>query len=211
MEELTNEEIVIAGLGEVGGRGSRLRKAVRGEIGASRYRKQFLERVHKLPRNIQKALMNGRAQISDAPYYATAEIQGNRCEMIKPSQSEQIGITNIDGGKLGKDRYLVLSAIRLLWDTNAIDGSFTSSGMPDFMNGEWDMEINGKKVFEKMPIRKFHDSWYGYRTQAQYATYTLNNPKIIEPQTPLEFNVNFPNQVQGFLKVFLEGTVVYGN
>ena len=60
MEELTNEEIVIAGLGEVGGRGNRLRKAVRGEIGASRYRKQFLERVHKLPRNIQKALMNGK-------------------------------------------------------------------------------------------------------------------------------------------------------
>jgi len=46
--------------------------------------------------------------------------------------------------------------------------------------------------------------------QTQYATYTLNNPKIIEPQTPIEFNVTFPNQVQGFLKVFFEGTVVYG-
>ena len=85
MEDLTNDEIVLAGLGEVGGRGNRLRKAVRGEMGASRFRKQFLERVHKMPRNIQKALMNGRAQISDAPYYATAEIKGNRCEMIKPS------------------------------------------------------------------------------------------------------------------------------
>ncbi len=210
MEELTNEEIVIAGLGQVGARGQQLRKAVRGEIGASRFRKQFLERVHKLPRNIQKALMSGRAQISDAPYYSTAEIQGNRCEMIKPSQSEQIGLNNIDGGKLGKDRYLVLSAIRLLWDQADINGTYTHSGMPDFLNGEWDMEINGKKVFEKMPMRKFHDSMYGYRTQQQFGTYVLNNPKIIEPQTPLEFNVTFPNQVPGFLKVFFEGTVVYG-
>jgi hypothetical protein len=210
MEDLTNEEIVLAGLGQVGARGQQLKKAVRGELGASRYRKHFLERINKLPRNIQKALVNGRAQISDAPYYATAEILGNRCEIIKPSQPEQIGITNIDNGKLGKDRHLVLSAIRLLWDSSSIDGIFTSSGNNNFLNGEWELEINGKKVFEKMPMRKFHDSYYGYRTQNQFGTYVLNNPKIIDPQTPIEFNVNFPDQVPGFLKVFFEGTTVYG-
>jgi hypothetical protein len=210
MDDLTNEEIVLAGLGSLEGKRGSLRNAVKGEIGASKYRKHFLERVHKFPRNIQKALMNGRAQISDAPYYATGEIQGSRCEIIKPSQPEQIGITNIDNGKLGKDRFLVLSAIKVLWDSEAIDGRFTTSGDAHFLNGEWELEINGKKVFEKMPMRKFHDAFFGYKTDVPYGTYVLDNPKIIDPQTPIEFNITFPGQVQGFLKVFFEGTTIYG-
>jgi hypothetical protein len=210
MDDLTNEEIVLAGLGGLEGKRGNLRNSVRKEIGASKFRKHFLERVHKLPRHLQKALMNGRAQISDAPYYATAEIQGSRCEIIKPSQPEQIGITNIDNGKLGKDRYLVLSGIRLLWDETNINGNYTSSYAPNLVNGEWEVEINGKKVFEKMPMRKFHDAWFGYKTNIAFGTYILDNPKIIDPQTPIEINVTFPGQVNGFLKVFLEGTTIYG-
>lgn len=209
MEDLTNEELILAGLGEVNGRRHKARGVGRGEMGASRFRKHFLERIHKLPRNIQKALMSGRAQISDAPYYATAEITGNRCEVIKTSQPEQIGVTNIDNGKLGKDRFLVLSGIRVLWDASNVNGAYANTGNPDFMNGEWELEINGKKAFEKQPVRKFHDSWIGYKTQLPYGMYVLNNPKIIEPQTPIEFNMSFPNAVPGFVKVFFEGTTVY--
>ena len=210
MDDLTNEEIVLAGLGGLEGRRGNARNLGRNEIGASKFRKHFLERVHKLPRNIQKSLMNGRAQISDAPYYATAEIQGSRCEIIKPSQPEQIGITNLDNGKLGKDRHLVLSGIRLLFDGVALNGSFTHMGVPDFINGEWELEINGKKVFEKMPMRKFQDGFFGYKQHQPFGLYVLDNPKIIDPQTPIEFNVNFPNAVVGFIKVIFEGTTVYG-
>lgn len=203
MEELTNEEIVLAGLG------GNFRKAVNNEIGASKFRKHFLERVHKLPRNVQKSLQSGKAQISDAPYYATADIKGTRSEMIKLSVPEQIGITNIDNGKLGKDRHLTLSAIRLLFDAKDINGKFVDQFPADLLNGEWELELNGRKVFEKMPIRKFFDGFYGYNTNKPFGLYVLNNPKAIDPQTPIEFNVNLPNAVQGYLKVFLEGTTVY--
>jgi hypothetical protein len=208
MEELTNEEIVLAGLGEVGSR--RSRKSSRGEIGASRFRKHFLERVHKLPRDIQRALTTGKAQISDAPYYSTAEIKGTSTELIKLSVSEQIGITNIDNGKLGKDRHLTLSGIRLLFDKSSIDGSYTDVFPADLLNGEWEIQLNGKKVFEKQPIRRFFDGFYGYNTNKPFGLYVLNNPKSIEPQTPIEFNIKLPNEVQGYLKVFLEGTTVFG-
>jgi len=50
----------------------------------------------------------------------------------------------------------------------------------------------------------------GYNSSLPYGTYLLNNPKIIDPQTPIEFNISFPNAVPGFLKVFFEGTTVYG-
>lgn len=207
MDELTNDEIILAGLGASRRRGFGQPKM---ETGASRFRTQFLERVHQLPKTVQKALTTGKAQISDAPYYSTAEMRGTRAELIRLSVSEQIGITNIDNGKLGKDRHLTLSGIRLLFDKSAIDGQYTDAFPADLLNGEWELELNGRKVFEKMPIRKFFDGFYGYNTQKPFGLYVLNNPKTIEPQTPIEFNVNLPKEVQGFLKVFLEGTTVYG-
>lgn len=212
MEELTNEEIVLAGLGEVGARRRKVRPSrnFKGEMGASRFRKQFLERAHKLPSPIQKALTTGRAQISDSPYYATAEIRGTRCELIKSSQPEMLGITNIDNGKLGKDKHLVLSAIRVLYDPQNIEGSFSTSYPTQLLNAEWELEINGKKVFEKQPMRRFFDGMFGYNNSKPFCLYVLNNPKTIDPQTPIEFNVSLPDELQGYLKVFLEGTVVYG-
>ncbi|NQY09814.1 MAG: hypothetical protein HRT71_09915 [Flavobacteriales bacterium] len=222
MEDLTEEEVILAGLE---GRGSRRRnKEGRGkrrsrgskkrsfgnESGASRNRRQFLDRAAQLPEDIQKNLVDGKAQISDSPYYATGEIKGTRAELIKISQSEELGITNIDNGKLNKGRHLTLSGIKLLYDENDIDGAFTDLFPADLLNGEWELEINGKKVFPKQPIRKFYDGFVGYNNQKPFGLYVLDNPKKIDPQTPFEFNVDLPNEVDGFLKVFFVGTVVYG-
>ena len=228
MDELTNEEIVLAGLGDLGdvdfedadlgrhrarprhGRPPMfLKRATKNEMGASRFRKHFLDRIHKLPRAIQSALANGKAQISDAPYYATAAIKGTRSELIKLSTPEELGLTNIDNGKLNKDRYLTLSGIRLLYDRQSISGNFTDPYPTELLNGEWELELNGQKVFEKQPIRKFFDGFYGYNTAKPFGLYVLNNPKSISPQTPIEFNINLPKAVQGFIKVFFEGTSVY--
>ena len=59
MDDLTTEEIVLAGLGKAsrGNRSTGLKNTVRSEMGASRFRKQFLERIHMLPKDIQKALL----------------------------------------------------------------------------------------------------------------------------------------------------------
>ena len=212
MEELTNEEIVLAGLEGLDGRRrfGNMKRAVRNEMGASRFRKQFLERVSQLPKQIQSSLAKGKAQISDAPFYATGQIKGTRAELIKLSQSEELGITNLDNGKLNKDRHLTLSGIRLLYDANDVNGKFIDTFPADLLNAEWELELNGKKVFEKQPMRRFFDGFYGYNTNKPFGLYVLNNPKTIEPQTPIEFNVNLPKEVGGFLKVFLEGTTVYG-
>ncbi len=213
MEELTQEEIILSGLGELDGRRRnmhRVRKAIKSEMGASRFRRHFLERVHQLPKEMQHSLTQGKAQISDAPYYSTGEIRGTRAELIKLSAPEQLGITNIDNGKLGKDRHFTLSAIRLLFDMSSSIGYFTGGYPKELLNGEWELELNGKKVFEKMPIRKFFDGYWGYNVQKPFGLYVLNNPKNISPQTPIEFNINLPEELNGFLKVFLEGTTVYG-
>lgn len=207
MNQFTSSDIILAGLGGAGtGVGTSMNK----EMGASIIRMQFLERVHMLPEHIQQALLNGKAQISDSPYYSTATIQGTRAELIKLSTSEQLGVTNIDNGKLNKDRFLVLSGFRLLYDASSIDGKFIDNFPPELLNGEWEVELNGKKVFEKQPIRKFFDGFFGYDVQLPFGTRLVDNPKIIEPQTPIEFNVSLPAALTGFLKVEIIGTCVYG-
>lgn len=214
MEDLTTEEIILAGLGKAGNRSSSrkmsLRNAAKGEMGASRYRIQFLERIHKLPKEIQMALKQGKAQIADSPYYSTAEIRGTASKIIKTSVSEEIGITNLDNGKLGKNRYLTLSGIKLLYDANSINGAFTDPFPADLLNGEWELELDGKIVLPKEPIRKFFDGFYGYNINKPFGLYPLDNPKDVLPQSPIEVNIETKNEVTGFLKVFLEGTIVYG-
>lgn len=241
-DDLTNEEVILAGLGEIDedfdmdfddvdfdddddelsgdlGRRSvrstakrfrrpRRKRIAKIETGASRFRRQFLDRISKLPKPIRIALARGKAQITDAPYYATMEMKGTRIELIKPSIPEEIGYTNIDSGKLNKDRHLILSGIRLVYDANDINGTFTDPYPADLLNGEWELELNGQKVFEKQPIRKFFDGFFGYNTQKPFGLYVLNNPKVVLPQTPLEFNVNLPEEVSGYLKAFFEGTNV---
>ena len=204
MEHLTNEEIILAGLGGTSPRSSNIKM----DIGASKYRKHFIERVRLLPKNIQSALKTHKAQIEDAPFYATAELTGTRTELIKLSTPEEITITNIDNGKLGKDQHLTLSAIKLLYDAKSIEGSFTDPFPRELLNGEWELVLNGKKVFRKQQIRNFHDGFYGYQVNKPFGLYELGNPKQISPQTPIEFNLNTKRPVEGFVKVSFEGTVV---
>ncbi len=205
--DLTNEEIILAGLGSAKGR-TNTNTGVKVDIGSSQYRKHFIERMHMLPKAVQDALRDGSAEATDSPYYFTAEAKGTRVEMVRTSVSEELGITNVDNGKLGKDRYLVLSGLKLLYDGGSAEGSFTDTYPAALINGEWELILNGRKKQEKMPVRKFFDGIYGYDSLKPFGLYILDNPKIIDAQTPMEFNLDLPTDLGGHLKLFLEGVVV---
>lgn len=206
MEHLTNDEIVLAGLGATSRTSSN--RGFKMDIGASTYRKQFIERVNQLPKTIQNDLKTEKAMVQDSPFYATAQIHGTRTELIKLSTPEQLGITNIDNGKLGKDQYLTVSGIKLQYDRSSINGSFTDQFPIELINGEWELVLNRKKVFSHQQIRSFDDGYFGYDTNKAKGLYLLNHPKLIHPQTPIEFNINTAGEVQGFVRVSFEGTVV---
>ncbi len=206
--ELTDLEYdVLNGLDGING--SPKIKSPQLEMGASDIRRHFLERMSKLPSSIQQALREGTAHTSSSPYYSTAEMKGTSSELIRTSVPEEIGITNIDNGKLGKDRHLTLSGIQLLFDANSINGEFINPFPADLLNGEWELELKGKKIFVKEPIRKFTTGVMGYQTDIPFGYYKLDHPKQVEPMTSIEFNVKTANPVKGFLKVLLHGTVVH--
>jgi len=183
----------------------------RRESGASRFRRQALERVSKMGRTVQKALVTGKAQISDMVYYSCAEVSGKHCELISEAVSKKLGLTNIDNGKLGKDKEFVLSAVKIAYDRNTIDGKYADPIPSEAYNGEWELELNGKKVFDDMPVSVFADGTIGYNVNKPYGFYALNNPKHIKPQTTIEFNIKTPQDISGYFKVFLIGTTVKPN
>ena len=175
---------------------------------ASLFRKQALERIPKMSENVQKKLVTGNAQISDMVYYACAEISGRGADLIDESVNRKLGLTNLDGGKIDKDKEFVLSALKFAYDANAIDGEYDDAIPAEVYNGEWELQLNGKKVFDNMPMAVFADGISGYNTNKPYGYYVLNNPKHIKPQTTIELEVKTPDTVAGFLKVYLIGTSV---
>lgn len=234
--ELTDEEIILAGLygddfptefddsedDELGASRKPFRRQPRKnkrtirnigkqETGASKYRRQAIERIGKMNKGVQEALATGNAQISDMVYYSCAEITGKHCELISEAVSKKLGLTNIDNGKLGKDKEFILSAIKIAYDANAIDGGYKDTIPSEAYNGEWELELNGKKVFDDMPVSVFADGIIGYSILKPYGYYELNNPKHVKPQTTIEFNIKTPLDLKGFFKLYLIGTTVKPN
>jgi|GEM_PF-3153698 len=227
--ELTQEELVLAGLdneydNDLNGGNSQsasrwgvkptltpAKNVGRREMGASLFRKQALERVSKMSKNVQEKLLKGDAQISDMQYYSCAAITGKNCDLIDESINRTLGKTNLDGGKIDKDKEFVLSALKFSYDALAIDGAFADEIPFGVYNGEWELQLDGKKVIDYMPMNVFADGVVGYNVNKPYGYYALNNPKLIKSQTTIELEVRMPATVTGFLKVMLIGTSVKPN
>ncbi len=235
--ELTEEEIVLAGMGgndedftaeenekdlvldgDLGRWGrrryspKRYRRVRVASIGkntaASLFRKQALERVSKMSPDVQKKLIKGQAQISDMVYYACGELAGRSVDLVDESVNRTLGVTNLDGGKIDKDKEFVLSAVKFAWDDNSLKGAYADPIPAEVINGEFELQLNGKKVIDNMPMAIFTDGVNGYNVNKPYAYYVLNNPKHIKPQTTIELEVKTAYNVNGFLKVYLIGTSV---
>ncbi len=234
--ELTEEEMVLAGMagseddytapenaddlvldGDLGRWGSRRYRRPKRIIRTSRigkntaaslFRRQALERIPKMAESVQKKLITGNAQISDMQYYSCAEISGKGADLIDESVNRKLGLTNLDGGKIDKDKEFILSALKFAYDANKIDGAYKDAIPPEVYNGEWELQLDGKKVFDNMPMSIFADGISGYNVNKPYGYYVLNNPKHIKPQTTIELEVKTPANVNGFLKVYLIGTSV---
>ncbi len=233
--ELTPEEMVLAGVveeneldeielegGELG-RGGWLRNAkafanhkrsmrasgIGRHTSASRFRRQALERINKMSKTVQQKLMTGTAQMSDMVYYSCAEVSGGSCDLIDEAVNRKRGVTNLDAGKIDKDKEFVLSALQLVYDSGSQDGAYADPIPASIINGEWELQLEGKKVFDNMPVSVFTNGVNGYDVNKPYGLYILNNPKHIKPQTTIEFEVKDANgTAKGFLKVYLIGTSV---
>jgi len=209
MTELTNQEIVLAGLDAVNAK----QNVKVGEIGATQFRKQLLERLTSLPKELQDALKNGTAQISDKQYYAMSLVTGTGCKVIKTKQPKDIGLANFADGKI--DNWFLCSAIRVLFaETVATEADAKAARFQDHLpaaiaNGTFTLKNNTKELITDMPVEVCSNAVSGYETNKGWGEYRLNNPKMIMPLKDNEFNFDFAGNVAaGALKIILIGTEV---
>ena len=207
MSELTAEEIILSGLsGDIEGRGKR--KQSFSKLGASRFRRQMIERVSKLPKSMQKHLKDDRAQISDKEFFVIRELVGTSTDIIKKNEKSEDGLRNIDDAELQENQHFLLSAISLQYRSGN-SGRFDEL-FPDFLaNAVFTFKLGTREIMSKNPVDMFQSPVFGYESQKDFGVLILNNPKLIDPKKTIAFDIeDAPTGMSGQIKLKLIGTEV---
>lgn len=183
------------------------RNAVKKEIGASKKRMQVLERVHTLPENWQKDLINGVAQLSDKVLYSgvkVASITGNK--LITTDGGEATGIRNFSNGKY---KYpFLLQGIQLLFDDKDLLGTYDKDLPAEIANGVFTIINDAKTLIGEMPVLTL-TSVNGYSVDEKFNYFELENPKWIAANTDVQAALDFAAEfTTGYLKILFYGTEV---
>lgn len=157
-----------------------------------------MQRLGGLPAEIRKALAEKRLQIVDAEFYSTKVLSGQQnVRFFEDADTMLPGLRNISNGKMIKDVFFLLTGVQFLVgngvsDKDAFDVVFDNPlAVSQVANGEFELIANGNKYMmpKDSPISMFSDIQYGgIKTQAKH-TRTIDNPKWIEPQVPIGFNI----------------------
>lgn len=211
LNELTQNELMIAGLGSLGA----ANKFAASEVGATPTRLAALNRIPALPKAVQEALKNGDAQLAELNVYDTVPFKGHIADFFESSIKEEVGITNLDGGKFNQGEYAIITGIQIFYDADAGNTglpkglNFNTSVFPAaLLNGNFKMIIDKNEAIPEQSVRVFHNGVAGYDTDKAFGLYILDNPKIIEPLKSFKLGIEAADDVPGFLKVMLRGVRV---
>jgi hypothetical protein len=209
MNELTPEEVILSGLsGNIESIGIRGKKIDFSKLGANQFRKQMIERIPRLPKDMQKHLKEDRAQISDKEFFVIRELSGTSTDLIKKNEKSEDGLRNIDDAELSENQYFLLSAIQLQYRTGNT-GRFDEL-FPDFLaNAVFTFKLGTREIMSKNPVDMFQNPVFGYNVQKNLGLLVLNNPKLIIPNKTISFDIEDAfSTMSGQVKLKLIGTEV---
>ena len=207
--ELTPEEVILSGLdGEMDGRRRFSRAPQFSKLGANRFRRQMIERIPRLPKTMQKHLKDDRAQISDKEYFVIRQLTGTSTDLIKKNEKSEDGKRNIDDAELGENQHFLLSAIQLQYRTG--DAGRFDELFPDFLaNAVFTLKLGSREIMSKNPVDMFQNPVFGYEVNKDLGLLVLNNPKLIDPNKTLAFDIeDAETTMSGWVKLKLIGTEV---
>ncbi len=177
---------------------------------------EFEKRISMLPEHIKKDLASGTLQIVDQELYAVRAIGGQQqVEILQNADDKEVGRTNVNARKLEKDApflctaLVVTSGIGATGDNSIGDiGATGFSRMPyALMNGEFSLEVGKKSLISDMAMEVFNTR---NMSNVREGYYKLENPKWIEPQTEIIFEVKTPVAAdpKTYIKVQFVGATV---
>ncbi|MDO9186938.1 MAG: hypothetical protein Q7W13_13070 [Bacteroidia bacterium] len=174
-------------------------------------RDEAMMRLGMLPENIRKGLAEKRLQLADTIFYAVkAAGAGTTIKMITNADVKSVGISNFANGKLDKDNYLLLTHVRLTSGISVIGAVDTAFGIAgkEILNGQVEFKAGTKYLLPNECGNKIFDTTN--QTDITTGTYRLANPKWLEPQQQIEFNLSLSQAapVNTFIRVELIGSAV---
>lgn len=175
-------------------------------------RDDFQKRMAMLPSSTKKGLLSKQKQLVDTALYVTKEVSNNRIvKMLQDDDNKVIGKSNISGGKLEKGNFFTLKGIQLLYGVagdNETHNDVNFGVIPDFLrNGEFEFTANGSILIPSMSCEVFNTT---NRTNIRSGYFELVNPKMIETQQPMDFEIEWGTNApaKAFVKAVLIGTSV---
>lgn len=174
-------------------------------------RDEAMMRLGMLPENIRQGLAQKRLQLADTNFYVVKAAGAlTTIKMITNADTKSIGISNLANGKLDKDNYLLLTHVRLTAGISVIGALDAAYGVvgKEVVNGQVEFKNGTKYLLPNECGTKIFDTTG--RTDVTVGTYRLANPKWLEPQQQLEFNLSLSQAAPAntFLRVELIGSAV---
>ena len=175
-------------------------------------RSEFLRKAAMLPSDIQKGLMDKRLQMVDCEFYFVKPIGGVKTiKMITDSDNKAAGLGNVSKQKLEKDNHFLLFGIVLLAGIAPLKEDVTFDVIPhEIRNGDFEFKINGGKNITPAARVSCETFDTGGRTDIRKGLLKLENPKLVEAEQGLEFNIDFAAApaANTWLKAILVGSSV---
>ena len=180
--------------------------------GQSTSRDDFQRRFKQLPPETRKGLLNKQKQLVDTALYVVKDVaQSKIIKMLQDDDNKLIGKSNISGGKLEKGNFFTLKGIQLLYGVAGVGEDYKTVNfglLPDFIrNGEFEFIANGSVLIPSMSCEVFNTNGLD---SVRMGYFELVNPKMIETQQPMGFEVEWPSNApdNAWMKLVLIGTSV---
>ncbi len=153
-------------------------------------RDEAMMRLGMLPEAIRKGLDEKRLQLADTVFYiCKTPGTSTTIKMITNADTKSVGTSNMANGKLDKDNYLLLTHVRLLSAVAAggiVDAAFGVAEKA-ILNGQVEFKIGSKYLLPNECGNRIFDTTN--LTTVAPGTFRLANPKWLEPQQQIEFNI----------------------
>lgn len=173
-------------------------------------RDEAMKRLGALPAEIRKALAEKRLQLADSIYYVVKAAGGQtEIRMFTNDQTKVPGISNISKQQLEKDNFFLCTGLILLAGVDADPKLAAFDTIPkQVANGDFEFKNGGHYLLPKDTSCQLFDT--AQRTDIDNGLLRLHNPKWIEPQADIDFNVRFSGAlaVNTNLKLLLVGASV---
>jgi len=190
----------------------------------SRARMENFMKSSEFPKAVRDLVDQRKGRLADHMIYATKRLTGTSTKFFLTSDKKEIGLTNLDNGKLPKNSPLLVSKIVLLAATITPGAGNTDSAKEDVMTGLYKsiaeigafhtgvitVKSTGKKdIVSELPLNLFMNTGF---TMERPGHYTLDNPRLIEDDLDIEAEMmlgsikGIPNNVYVYLGLY--GTTV---